>query len=77
MTKYQEYFDAKFAELKKNMATKDCIQNLYDTIFKQNDEEISILQSKVEVMEKYVCQLEKKQMIKNSITGGCVYILMA
>ena len=59
MTKYKDYCDAKFAELKKNMATKDCIQSLRDTIFKEN-EEINVLQSKVEVMEKYVYQLEKQ-----------------
>ena len=59
MTEYQDCFDAELAELKKNMATKDCIQSLRDTILKQN-EEVSVLQSKVEVMERYVCQLQKK-----------------
>ena len=35
MTKYQAYFDAKFAEKMKNMATKECIKSLREKILKQ------------------------------------------
>ena len=58
MAKYQEYFDTKFAELEKTMATKDCIQGLHDIITKQN-EKIDILESRIAIMERYVSQLEK------------------
>ena len=57
MTKYQEYFDATFAELKKTMATKDCIQTLHETIKKQNGK-IEVLESKLAIMEKYIKHLE-------------------
>ncbi len=59
MTKQQqEYFDAKFAELQRAMATKECIQTLHDTIKSQN-ERIEILESKMTLMEKYITYLEK------------------
>lgn len=57
MTK-QEYFDVKFAELIKTMATKECIQTLHETIKNQN-ERIEILESKMTLMEKYITYLEK------------------
>jgi len=58
MTKYQEYFDTKFEELKKTMATKDCIKTLHETI-KHQSERIEVLESKMAIMEKYIKHLEK------------------
>ena len=59
MTKKQdkEYFEVKFAEIKKSMATKDCIQSLHETIKNQN-ERIEVLESKMAIMERYIKQLE-------------------
>ena len=58
MAKYQEYFDMQFAEMKKIMATKDCIKGLQDVIMKQNDK-IDVLESRIAVMERYISKLEK------------------
>ena len=58
MTKYQEYFDTKFEELKKTTATKDCIKTLHETI-KHQSERIEVLESKMAIMEKYIKHLEK------------------
>ena len=43
MTKYQHYFNVKFAEIEANMATKVCIEKLHDTI-KSQDEKIDVLE---------------------------------
>ena len=53
MTKYQEYSDTKFEELKKTMATKDCIKTLHETI-KNQSERIEVFESKIAIMEKYI-----------------------
>ncbi|XP_065058021.1 uncharacterized protein LOC135685857 [Rhopilema esculentum] len=54
---YQAYFDEKFAELKKEMATKKCIDHLHATIKKQNDK-IEMLESKIVMMERHIAQLQ-------------------
>ncbi len=54
---YQAYFDEKFAELKKEMATKEFIDNLHATIKKQNDK-IEMLESKIVIMERHIAQLQ-------------------
>ena len=58
MRKYQEYFNAKFAKLKKTIPTRDCIKILDETI-KNQSERIEMLESKVAIMEKYIKHLEK------------------
>ena len=56
MTKYQDYFNVKFAEIEGNMATKACIEKLHDTIKSQN-EKIDVLEAKVAMMESLVSHL--------------------
>ena len=56
MTKYQDYFNTKFAEIEANMATKACIEKLHDTIKLQN-EKIDVLEAKVAMMESLVSHL--------------------
>ena len=56
MTKYQEYFNVKFAEIEAKMATKACIEKLHGTI-KLQSEKIEILEAKVAMMESLVNHL--------------------
>ena len=49
------YFDEKFAELKNEMATKECIENVHATIKKQNDK-INKLAYKIVIMEWHIAQ---------------------
>ena len=54
---YQIYFDEKFDELKKEMATKECIETLKPTIEKQNNR-IDALESRIVVMENLIAKLQ-------------------
>ena len=54
---YQIYFDEKFDELKKEMATKECIETLKSTIEKQNNR-IDALESRIVVMENLIAKLQ-------------------
>ena len=51
------YFDEKFAEIMKGMATKECIDNLHATIKKQNDK-IDELESRIAIMERHITLLQ-------------------
>ena len=53
----QAYFDEKFAELMKEMATKECIDNLHATIKKQNDK-IDELESRIVIMKRHIALLQ-------------------
>ena len=55
----KSYLDAKFDAIASNMATKDCLKSLSATIARQ-DEKISILESKVAILEKHVEALSRK-----------------
>ena len=54
---YQAYFDEKFSEIKEIMATKDCIEKLHNT-FKDQNEKIQILESKIAIMERHISVLQ-------------------
>eukprot|EP00795_Rhopilema_esculentum_P004267 gene4268-20464_t len=65
---YQAYFDEKFAELKKEMATKKCIDHLHAPIKKQNDK-IEMLESKIVMMERHIAQLQNNLDDNEQING--------
>ena len=56
--RFQQILDEKLHKLHESMATKDCIQQLFDKINQQN-EKIDILEAKVAVMENYIRKLEQ------------------
>ena len=56
----QAYFE-KFAELMKEMATKECIDNLHATKKKQNDKQndkIDELESRIAIMKRHITLLQ-------------------
>ena len=53
----QAYFDEKFAEVMKEIATKECIDNLHANIKKQNDK-TDELESRIAIMERHITLLQ-------------------